>query len=83
MSLCGRAHRGTRWQRHSPLGGGLGRAGCGWTLGASAVVLEAAVDGLDVGEDALPVGLPHGHHVVHVEQRVNAGLLTATRNVAR
>ena len=29
---------------------------------------ESAVEALDVGEDALPVGLLHPHHVLHVEQ---------------
>lgn len=35
--------------------------------GGSVLVLEPAVDGLHVREDALPVGLAHRHHVVHVQ----------------
>lgn len=34
---------------------------------ASLLVLEAAVYGLHVGEDALPVRLAHRHHVVYVQ----------------
>lgn len=48
----------------------------GW-LG-SRLVLEVAMDGLHVSEDALPVGLAHRHHVVDVQQRVDARLLTGT-----
>lgn len=47
----------------------------------SRLVLEPAVDGLHVGEDALPVRLTHRHHIVHVQQRVDARLLTETPRV--
>lgn len=36
------------------------------------------MDGLHVGEDTLPVGLSHRNHVVHVQQWVDARLLTET-----
>ena len=36
---------------------------------------ESAVEALDVGEDALPVGLLHPHHVLHVEQRAHVAIL--------
>lgn len=58
-------------------GEGRGRVGRGWG-GASALVLEPAVDGLHVREHALPVGLAHRHHVVHVQEGVDARLLTGT-----
>lgn len=41
------------------------------------LVLEAAVDGLDVGEDALPVWFSHHHHVLDVKQRRDAGEFAA------
>lgn len=41
------------------------------------LVLEAAVDGLDVGKDALPVWFSHHHHVLDVKQRRDAGEFAA------
>ena len=36
---------------------------------------EPSVEALDVGEDALPVGLLHPHHVLHVEQGADVAVL--------
>lgn len=47
----------------------------------SRLVLEPAVYGLHVSEDALPVRLAHRNHVIHVQQRVDAGLLAADNTV--
>ena len=38
---------------------------------------EAAVEALDVGEDALPVGLLHADHVLHVEQGADVAVFPA------
>ncbi|OWR52163.1 hypothetical protein KGM_205711 [Danaus plexippus plexippus] len=60
-----------------------GRVGSVSERRRSALVLEPSVDGLHIREDALPVRLPHGDHVVHVQERVDARLLTGTRYDAR
>lgn len=46
----------------------------------SVFVLEASVDRLDVGENALPVGLAAGHHVVHVQEGSDSRFLTETNS---
>lgn len=39
-------------------------------------VFETPVERLDVGEDALPIGTSHEYHILHVQQRSDAGLFT-------
>lgn len=40
-------------------------------------VAQASMDRLNVGEDALPVGLAHNDHVFDVQQWRDPGLFTA------
>ncbi len=40
-----------------------------------APVAESPVEALHVGEDALPVGLLHLHHVVHVEEGAHVAVI--------
>lgn len=40
------------------------------------LVLEAFVEGLNVGEHAFPIRLLHHHHILHVKERHHAGFLT-------
>lgn len=49
---------------------------------ASVLVLEAPVHGLDVGEDALPVRLAAGDHVVDIQKRRDSRFLTGKRAVS-
>ena len=43
---------------------------------------ESAVEALDVGEDALPVGLLHPHHVLHVEQGAHVAVLPEVATIS-
>ncbi len=43
---------------------------------AKLFVFETPVERLDVGEDALPIGTSHQYHILHVQQRSDAGLFT-------
>lgn len=51
--------------------------------GAVAAVAEAAVEGLHVGEDALPVGLLHLDHVVRVEEGTDVAVLPVKSSFER
>lgn len=41
----------------------------------SVLIFEPAVDGLDIGEDALPIRFAHRHHIFHIQQGIYARLL--------
>lgn len=47
----------------------------------SIFILEPAINGLDVCEDALPVRFSHHYHVFYVEKRSNAGVIPVNTEI--